>query len=341
MNRYPIRMPMFKVCVTDFLKPPADVEQRVLRHVANVELLGCDDESKLPDGIRRADGLLIWHEVALRAKTIARLARCRVIARCGVGFDNIDIKAAGKRGIIVCNVPDYGTNEVADHAIALLLTLTRGITRYNEAIRDRGSWTWKDAQPLWRLTGRTIGIIGLGRIGTATAKRAAALGLHVLFYDPYLPDGVDKAHQYERAWKLEELLKRSDVVSVHTPLTDETRHMLNDKTLRIVKHGCVIVNTARGPVIDPKALHRALKAGRVAAAGLDVIEVEPATDDEPLIGEWRSRKGDLRDRLILTPHAGFYSAEAFIEMRQKAALEVRRVLTGEKPRNCVNRQWLK
>jgi D-3-phosphoglycerate dehydrogenase/C-terminal binding protein len=341
VNRYAMRMAKFNVFVTDLLKPPADVEQRVLRNVAKVTLLGCDHESKLPDDIRRADGILVWHEVNLGAKTIARLDRCKVIGRCGVGVDNIDLKAAGKRGIVVTNVPDYGTNEVADHAIALLLALTRGITQHNEAVRDRGSWAWRGVQPLFRLTGRTIGIVGLGRIGTATAKRAASLGLRVLFYDPYLPDGVDKAHQYDRAWKLEDLLKRSDIVSLHTPLTSETRHMLNDKTLRLVKRGCVIVNTARGPVIDLKALHRALLNGRVAAAGLDVTEVEPPTDAEPLIREWRSGRSDLRDRLIITPHAAFYSEEAFVEMREKAALEVRRVLTGEKPRNCVNRHWLR
>lgn len=330
-----------KVFVTDFLKPPADVEQRVLGSVAKVTTLLRDDESKLPDSIREADGVLVWHYVTLGARTIARLERCKVIARCGVGYDNIDIKAAGQRGIVVCNVPDYGTNEVADHAIALLLALRRGVGLYNEAVRDRRRWEWQDGRPLHRLTGQTIGIVGLGRIGTATARRAVALGLKVLFYDPYLPDGVDKAHQYERAWSFEDLLRRADVVSFHTPLTGETRHMLNGQTIRHVRKGSVIINTARGPVVDLKALDRAMKNGRVAAAGLDVTEVEPANDAEPLLRHWRRGRSDLRHRLLLTPHAAFYSEEAFLEMRQKAALEVKRVLTGRSPRNCVNREFLK
>lgn len=330
-----------KVFVTDFLKPPADVEQRALGSVARVTTLLRDDESKLPDSLRKADGILVWHYVNLGARTIARLDRCKVIARCGVGYDNIDIKAAGQRGIVVCNVPDYGTNEVADHAIALLLALRRGLGPYNESVRDRRRWEWQDGRPLHRLTGQTIGIVGLGRIGTATAKRAAAFGLKVLFYDPYLPDGVEKAHQYERAWKFEDLLRRSDIVSFHTPLTKETRHMLDGRTIHHLRKGSVIINTARGPVIDLKALDRAMKSGLVAAAGLDVIEVEPATDAEALIREWRRGRGDLRHRLILTPHAAFYSEEAFVEMRHKAALEVKRVLTGQSPRNCVNREFLK
>lgn len=334
-------MTRFHVYVTDFLRPPATVEQRVLRGLARVTLLGCNDESKLPLEIRKADGILIWHEVQLGAKTIARLDRCQVIARCGVGVDNIDLQAAGGRGIVVCNVPDYGTNEVADHAVALLLAVTRGIVKYNEAIRDRRTWTWKDAQPIQRLTGRTIGIVGLGRIGIATARRAASFGLKVLFYDPYLPDGVDKAHQFERAWTLADLLKRADIISLHTPLTDETRHLLNEKTLRQVKRGCVIVNTARGAIVESNALHEALKDGRVSAAALDVLENEPARDQEPLIRDWRKGKKNLRDRLILSPHAAFYSEQSFIEMREKAALEIRRVLSGERPRNCVNRPWLR
>jgi C-terminal binding protein len=162
-----------------------------------------------------------------------------------------------------------------------------------------------------------------------------------LFYDPYLPDGVDKAHQYERAWKLEDLLRRSDVITLHVPLTDETRHILGEKTLRFVKRGCTIINTARGPVVDIKALYRALKDGRVGTVGLDVIESEPATGDEPLIRAWRRGKSCLRDRVVITPHGAFYSEEGFVEMREKAALEIRRVLTGEPPRNCVNRQWLR
>ncbi len=333
-------MARYQVYVTDFLKPPADIEQRVLGRLAKVTIRHGDRAGRLPDVMRKADGLLCWHEARIDAANIARLDRCKIVVRCGVGFDNVDLQAAGRRGIVVCNVPDYGTNEVADHAIALLLALRRGIVRYDDAIRRRRTWTFQDASPIHRLTGQTIGIVGLGRIGTATAGRAAALGLKVLFYDPYVSDGLDKALQYERAWTLEDLLRRADIISLHTPLSEDTRHLINDRTLRLVKRGCTIVNTARGPVIDTGALYRALKSGRIGAAGLDVLEEEPAPADEPLIREWRSGTGTLRDRVIITPHAAFYSEEGRVELREKAAEEIRRVLGGEKARNCVNGAFL-
>ncbi len=245
--------------------------------------------------------------------------------RCGVGFDNIDIRAAGLHGIVVCHVPDYGTEEVADHALLLLLALARRLLPCHEAIRA-GGWDLTQIFGAPRLRGRTLGIIGCGRIGTAMALRAKALGLRVVVYDPYKPDGLDKMLGVERAFRLEELLPQAEFLTLHCPLTRETRHLLNPRTLSLLPKGAYVINTARGPCIQPAALRAALDSGQVAGAGLDVFEIEPL-DDEAL----RSHP-----RVILTPHAAFYSVEGYTEMRRKGAEEARRVLQAEPVRNPVN-----
>ena len=317
------------VVVTDHLAE-AGVEKPVLEGIADVLLLQTNSEDEV---IRRgvdADILLVYHDIRLSERVIASLPRCRAIIRCGVGFDNVDLRAAGSSGIVVCNVPDYGTVEVADHAMLLLLATTRRLLQCDAAIRA-GTWEVAAAFGTPRLRGRTLGLIGLGRIGTAAAMRAKAFGLRVVFYDPYLPDGVDKALGIERVYRLEELLPQSDFVSLHCPLTRETRHILNEKTLSLLPRGAYVVNTARGPCIDPDALYRALESGQVAFAGLDVVEREPL-DDERL---------RHHPRLILTPHVAFYSVEGFDEMRTKGAQEARRVILGEAVRNPVNLHCLK
>ena len=312
------------VVVTDHLAE-AGVEKPVLDDLADIRLLQTNDGD---DVIRRgadADILLVYHDILLSERVIAALPKCRAIIRCGVGFDNVDLKAAGSRGIVVCNVPDYGTEEVADHAILLLLATTRRLLPCDAAIRA-GTWEVAPAMGTPRLRGRTLGLIGLGRIGTATAMRAKAFGLRVVFYDPLLPDGVEKALGIERAYRLEELLPQCQFVSVHCYLSRETRHILNEKTLAMLPRGAYVVNTARGGCIDLIALHDALESGQVAYAGLDVVEREPLDDE-------RIRK---HPRVILTPHTAFYSVEGFDEMRVKGAREARRVILGEAVRNPVN-----
>jgi C-terminal binding protein len=312
------------VVVTDHLAE-AGVEKPVLEGIADVLLLQTNNEA---DVIRRgadADILLVYHDILLGERVIAALPRCRAIIRCGVGFDNVDLQAAGSRGIVVCNVPDYGTEEVADHAMLLLLATTRRLLPCDAAIRA-GTWEVAPAMGTPRLRGRTLGLIGLGRIGTATAMRAKAFGLRVVFYDPLLPDGVDKALGIERAYRLEELLPQADFVSVHCFLSRETRHILNEKTLSLLPRGAYVINTARGGCIDLDALYHALESGQISYAGLDVVEREPLDDE-------RIRK---HPRVILSPHTAFYSVEGFNEMRTKGAMEARRVILGEAVRNPVN-----
>jgi phosphoglycerate dehydrogenase-like enzyme len=269
--------------------------------------------------------LLVFHTIKIGERTLSRLTRCKGIVRCGVGFDNVDIHAAGARGIVVCNVPDYGAEEVADHALMLLLATSRRLLPAHQALRD-GTWDTSLVFGAPRLRGRTLGIVGCGRIGTAMALRGKALGLRVVVYDPYRPDGLDKALGIERVYTLEELLPQAHFLSLHCPLTRETRHVLNDRTLALLPQGAFVINTARGPCVDLPALVRALDGGRVAAAGLDVFEREPLDVE------------DVRrhPRVVMTPHAAFYSAEGWIEMRTKGATEGRRLLLGEPVRNPVN-----
>ncbi|MFO0945035.1 MAG: C-terminal binding protein [Planctomycetota bacterium] len=314
----------FKVLVPDFLRE-AKAEESVLRSHADVVLLQAASEPEILDRIHEADAVIVFHDMQLTEASISRMERCRGIIRCGVGYDNVSLRAAGNRGIVVCNVPDYGTEEVADHAILMLLAIVRRLIPAHDSIRQ-GAWDPSIVYGTPRLRGRTLGLIGCGRIGTATALRAKALGLDVVFYDPYQPPGYEKAIGVGRSYRLEELLAQSDFISIHTPLTKETKHILGAQTLAYVKKGAYVVNTARGGCVDLDALHAALEDGRVAYAALDVVEKEPL--DDP-----RFRN---HPRVILTPHAAFYSVEGFVEMRVKAAEEAKRMFTGEPVRNPVN-----
>ena len=286
-----------------------------------------------------ADAIMAWHTLQYNTELIKQLDNCKIFIRFGVGFDNVDLKSAGAQGIIVSNVPDYGTTDVADHAIALLLSFSRGIYAYSESVINN-QWHWQQAGTLKRLSGATMGIIGLGRIGTATALRAKGLEMKILFYDPYLPEGVDKALGVGRCYELNELLAQSDAVSVHTPLTDETSSMANRNFFKAMKPGSIFINTARGQIVDPVALYDTLKSGHLAAAGVDVWPTEPPFDSDPLIKAWRAGEPWIKHRFILTPHSAFYCQESWEELRMKGAMEVKRVLNGEKPRSCVNSEWL-
>ncbi len=326
-----------RVVVTDFIREPLDREREVLGDAADVEALDATSEAELVGRIEDADAIMLYHALSITRATIERLQCCRLIVRCGVGYDNVDCLAARERGIPVANVPDYGSEEVADSALGLMLALTRGVHLYNQRLmRGSGPWSYEQARPLRRLRGRTLGIVGIGRIGTATALRAKPFGLHVLFYDPYVPDGTDKALGVRRCESLRELLEQSDIVSLHCPLTEETRGLINRESLAWMKPGSSLVNTARGGVTDPAAILEALAAGRLSGAALDVLPTEPPAEDDPLLVAWRDPQHPAHDRLILNPHAAFYSEEGLDEMRIKGSQNCLRVLRGEPPRNVVN-----
>jgi D-3-phosphoglycerate dehydrogenase len=271
----------------------------------------------------------------VREKAIAGMTRCKIIQALGVGYDRIDLRAAGERGIFVCNVPDYCVNEVADHTIGLLLIANRRMLSLIDAAK-KGMWFTKlpdeISTPVFGLAGRTLGIVGLGRIGTAVAIRAKAFGMRVLFYDPYLKLGIERSLSLDRSETLESLLENSDVVTIHTPLTDETHHMIQDDELKRMKKHALIINTARGAIVDKKALLKALREKWIAGAALDVIEDEPPDQTEPLLS---------LDNVVITPHRAYYSEESNVDCRRKAAINVLRVLQGKTPLHIVNEQFLR
>jgi D-3-phosphoglycerate dehydrogenase/C-terminal binding protein len=327
----------FRVVITDFINDALEPERRVLDGVAAVEALGALHEPDLVGRIEDADAVMIYHNLGLSATTINRLRRCKVIVRCGVGIDNVDRQLARSRGIDVCNVPDYGTEEVADSAIGLMLSLSRGINFLNTMLRDRKrEWTHLHAAPLTRLRGRTFGIVGLGRIGSATALRAKALGMDVAFYDPDLPDGYDKALGVRRVESLDGLLARSHVLSLHCPLSAETRHMIDARAISLLPRGSYLINTARGAVVDTAAIPDAIASGQLAGAGIDVLDGEPPSNDNPLLVAWRDPAHAAYHRLIVNPHVAFYSEEGSLDMRTKGAEACRRALLGLPLRNVVN-----
>lgn len=268
--------------------------------------------------------------------------KARIAVRSGVGFDNIDTAGWGARGIPACNVPDYGTTEVADHAMAVLLALTRGTTSYCNAIAADGhaGWHFTRAPLIRRHRHAVFGVVGLGRIGRAAARRAAAFDMKVVFYDPNLLSGVDLSTGYERVHSLAELMRRSDVVSLHAPLDDKTRGMMNAEAFGMAKESLILVNTARGPLVDLDALEAAMRSGKVLGAGLDVLPHEPGDLDHPLLAAWQRGEDWIRHRLIVTPHAAFYSPAAMVDLRLKSIEVVHAYLAEGRLTNCVNAEYL-
>lgn len=325
-----------KVVITDMMADDLAPEREVLGNGVRLEALDARDEEDLAGRVEDADAVIVYR-VALSRPTIERLERCRVIVRGGVGFDQVDHAFARERGIPVANVPDYCTEEVADSAIGLMLALTRGLGSLNGRLQAReATWSYTEAVPLRRLRGRVLGIVGLGRIGTATALRAKALGMEVAFHDPYKPLGFDEALGLRRVETLEDLARGSWVLSLHCPLTPETRGLVDARTLSLLPPGGFLVNTARGAVVDTAAVADAVASGRLAGAGLDVLESEPPAEDDPLIRAWRDPGHPAHTRVVLTPHSAFYSEESQREVRAKAALACRRALAGEPIPNVVN-----
>jgi phosphoglycerate dehydrogenase-like enzyme len=283
------------------------------------------------------NGLMI-SRFTVSAEDIDRFPRLRCILRMGVGYDKLARAAAAARHILICNVPDYGTTEVADHAIALVLALRRGIVQHHDAQRRSPPAIWRPipGELVRRSSVQTFGIVGLGRIGTAVALRARAFGFRVAFYDPYLPNGSELALGIARAQTLGELLRQTDALSVHTPLTRETRSMLGHRELTLLRRGAVVVNTARGPIIDLDALGALLRDGHIAGAGLDVVPVEPPIEPLPeLLRAYRAREPWLEGRLVITPHAAFYSPEAQHDTRVKAAETMCAALLTNRPKNVI------
>jgi lactate dehydrogenase-like 2-hydroxyacid dehydrogenase len=298
------------------------------------------DPLQIPDSSwARADGVLLWQDMPIDRAVADKLVRSRIVVRHGVGFDRVDLEACAERGIVVCNTPDYGTEEVANHALAMVLSLRRGLGTYAEmlSLDPQAGWRW-DAPPLMRrLSGQVFGIVGMGRIGRAAASRAAAFGFDVVYHDPLLRDASAAALPYRRFETLFEMLAETDIVSIHCPLTSDTHGLFGHGAFERLKPGTIVVNTARGPIVDTTALLAAIEKGQVGGAGLDVLPQEPPDPDDPLVAAYRLPPSWLAGRLILSPHAAFYSPESWRDLRYKAAATIRDYLKENRLRNCVNR----
>jgi D-3-phosphoglycerate dehydrogenase len=270
--------------------------------------------------------LLVGTEVRIGQADFDRLPALRVVATCSVGFDHVAVEEAAGRGIWVTNVPDYCVEEVADHSLALLLALLRGVVELDRLVRD-GHWEWTAAGPLRRIRGTRLGIIGFGRIGRALAERAAALGFEVWATDPAVPD-ADIAAAGARPAALGDLLEACDAVSLHLPLTPETESLIGSEELARMPDGAVLVDTARAQLLDLDALLAELKSGRLGGAALDVLPVEPPTAEHP---------APVAPLLVVNPHAAWYSAEAEEAVYRRPVLSVRAVLEGREPDDAVVR----
>jgi lactate dehydrogenase-like 2-hydroxyacid dehydrogenase len=321
-----------------------DIERGVAGPDVTFEIVRPGDQDVPEEALRRADAVLNCRSRhRLPARLIAQMDHAQVIAQAGVGFNHIDIEAAAARGIPVCNTPDYGTREVADHAIALMLSLVRGVAAYDARLRRRDdAWSTLQLQlpPVRRLAGLVFGIVGMGRIGTAAALRARAFGLEVAFHDPHLPPGQELALGFRRYDTLEALLSASDIVSLHCPLTPETTNLIDDRSLAALKPGAILINTARGGVVDLDAVERSLRSGRLCAAALDVLPREPLDRTHPLLAAWSRGEDWLEGRLILTPHAAFYTPESLADMRRLSMLAIVGFLGEGRLRACVNLRQL-
>jgi D-3-phosphoglycerate dehydrogenase / 2-oxoglutarate reductase len=317
-----------RVLVTDHVFSGLDVERSVLEPLGvSLVMAPSSDEDTLTglcaEGV---DGLLVcFAPVGERVVQAAADAGCRVISRYGIGYDNVDVATATRNGIVVTRVPDYCLDEVADHALALLLSAMRGISAGQREVREGG---WTVPREVFRLAGRRLALIGVGQIGARLASRALAIGFEVVGFDPYLtawPEGVEKAET------LQEAVAEADAISIHVPLTDESRGLVGEGLLGELRRRPVLVNTARGGLVDLDAAYAALDEGRLSALALDVVEPEPLPRDHP-----------LRDhpRAIITPHMAFFSVEAEEELQRRAAEEVARALRGEPPDVAVNPEVL-
>jgi D-3-phosphoglycerate dehydrogenase len=324
-------MAQYKVVITDFGSPENELEANELKNSGlDVELvrLNAKTPQELLPHVADADGIIVqWTNIS--REVIQALQKCKVISRYGIGVDMIDLAAAGEHGIPVCNTPDYCIDEVSTHTLSFLLTLNRNIVAQDKHVRA-GKWGSPNPVPPSRLSTQTLGIIGMGNIGRVVVQKAKPFVQKILVFDPYL-SAEKAAESGAEKVDLQELLQRSDYVTIHCPLTEETRHLISMAQLKLMKPTAYLINMARGPIVDQATLYQALVDKTIAGAALDVFEQEPPPADEPIL---------KLDNVIFTPHISSWSAESFVQLRQDVVKNVVTVLQGQSPRSIVNRKFL-
>lgn len=320
---------MDTVYITEYDYPSLDIEQDAFRS-RHIPLIPTQShtEDEIIKNCHDAAGLIVQY-AKITEKVMASLPNLKVISRYGVGVDNIDLEAATRHHICVTNVPDYSIDEVSTQAMALMLNCWRRVTFLHNSIHQ-GHWDYALAQPIWRLRSHTLGLVGFGRIAREVAVKAHAFGLHVLSYDPYVQPEAMRAMDV-LSQPFHQLLREADIVSLHTPLTKETYHFISSDEFELMKTSAILINTARGSLVDEPALQKALQENQIAGAGLDVLEAEPIAADNPLLA---------MDNVILTPHVSWYSEEANKEMKTKAAMGIIEVFKGRVPTYLVNKDVL-
>lgn len=313
-----------KVFITDYISDPS-IESQIL------------GEALATDPSDAVEVLLVWHE-NINSSYTSRFPNLKGVVRYGVGYDSLDLEHLSLRGVYACNTPDYGVDEVSDTAMAMILNVSRGLSRYDHLCRDYITNWQENTLPAIKRTSETVlGVIGAGRIGGSVLIKARAMGYQTVFFDPYKPSGHEKMLGAKRTETLAELLAVADIVSVHVPLSGATKGMLNAEFLSAMKPGASIVNTARGALLDQlDSLYEPLKSGRLDCACLDVLPEEPPPTSGKLIEAWRQRADWLDGRLVINPHTAYFSGAAYHEMRAKAAENALRILKGRKPLNIVN-----
>ena len=316
--------PSWKVIITDCDHGSVEEEKEEFGRIgAELILAQVQEEKDLIRACKGADGLLNQYALLTR-RVLENLPKCKVIARYGVGVDSVDLKAATDLGIIVANVPDYCIDEVADQAIAMTLALIRKTVFFDQKVKSN-QWDFRQGEPIHRIKGKIMGLIGSGRIGLEVARRIFAFGVRVIAFDPYL----EKAPEWIELKDLDTVLKESDFISIHCPLNESTRHLIGEKEFKKMEKKPLLINTSRGPIIDENALIQALMEGRLSGAGLDVLEKEPPDLQNPLL---------KMKNVILSPHISFYSVESISELKRRTAENVSSVLLGKWPRSVVNRE---
>ena len=321
-------MSKFKVLITDYVWPTTEPEETVLRDEADAEAVVAPDGSEETLMSLAGDVDAIMTCFAQVTPNVLRAApSCVAVGRFGVGVDNIAVDTATELGMAVTYVPDYCVDEVSDHVMALLLAFNRRITLFDNSVKNDGWGSVPLTMRIMRLRGKTLGVVGFGRIGQAVAQKALAFGFRVLAFDPYMTAEQCALRGARKVEDMDDLLRESDFVTLHSPLNDETRGLIGAKELDMMKSEAFLINCARGPLIDEGALYDALTSGGIAGAGLDVMEDNHPPSDHPLLG---------LENIIITPHVAFFSQEATLELEQRAAREVAHVLTGRMPDNLVN-----